>query len=272
MKATAPAQVEGQIDMKMTRSSEGKRMGVLYSMFVKGDLLAAKTNGGGMGLKTGKFIFRGDKKTLWVIDDEKKSCLEIPLTGDEKSPKGRTKKDIERAARVKIEKTGKTDNLLGYPCSEWITEDEGKVTHIWGTSRLGNIYDGLMKSFEKMNPGLEENRMEGWEGELAKMKIFPVKIVSIKEGDTLETQEVTNIDSRSVPASMFEIPSGYKKEALDANVGKLMQQMQEQMKKGRGGKGDSMMNTRDMKKLMKEMEEKFKKLDGDSSSAPKDSD
>ncbi len=261
--ASAAAQFEGQIDMKMTRGKEGNRNGVLYSMFVKGDLLAAKAKGGGDEMKAGKFIFRGDKKAIWVIDDAKKSCLEIPLTEEESSPKGQ-KKSTER---VKIEKTGKTEKLLGYPCTEWITEEDGEVTHIWATSKLGNIYDGLMKSFAKMNPGREETPMEGWEGELARMKVFPVKILTIKEADTLETQEVTNIDSRAVPGSVFEIPAGYKKESLDADVGKMM----EQMKKGRGGKGEKMMNTEEMKKLMKEMQEKFKNSGEDSSSAPKDS-
>ncbi|HYQ87625.1 MAG TPA: hypothetical protein VES59_10320, partial [Bacteroidota bacterium] len=45
-KASAPAQFEGQIDMKMTRGSDGDRTGVLYSMFVKGEMLAAKASGG----------------------------------------------------------------------------------------------------------------------------------------------------------------------------------------------------------------------------------
>ena len=267
-KASAPAQFEGQIDMKMTRGSDGDRTGVLYSMFVKGDMLAAKALGGEAGMKGGKFIFRGDKKVIWVLDDGKKSCLEIPITEDENSTKGKKRREEERLARVKLEKTGKTENLLGYSCSEWITEEDGTVTHIWGTSKLGNIYEGLMKSFAKMNPGHEETQMEGWEGELARMKVFPVKIVSIKEADTVETQEVTKIDSRSVPGSVFEIPAGYKKESLDVNMGKMMQQMQ----KGRGGKGEGMMNTEEMKKLMKEMQEKFKNPGEDSSGAPKDSD
>src|SRR5947209_11765475 len=98
--ASAPAQFEGQIDMKMTRSNEGTRKGVLYSMFVKGDLLAAKATGGGEEMRAGKFIFRGDKKVLWVIDDGKKSCLEIPLNEDENSSMGQKKKEEEGRGRV----------------------------------------------------------------------------------------------------------------------------------------------------------------------------
>src|ERR1051326_8848069 len=78
----ALAQFEGIIDMKMTRHVEGAPRSVSYSMSVKGEMLAAQAGEGEGSEAKGKFIFRGDRKVMWVVDDQAKTYLEISLTGD----------------------------------------------------------------------------------------------------------------------------------------------------------------------------------------------
>ena len=265
----ALAQFEGIIDMKMTRHVEGAPRSVSYSMSVKGEMLAAQAGEGEGSEAKGKFIFRGDRKVMWVVDDQAKTYLEISLTGDAGGKKKGGSGPRRGDSNVKLRKAGRTESILGYPCEEWVAEDTGTVTHIWGTPKLGNVYEGLMKSFEKMNPSLAESQMSGWEGELAKMKVFPLRILSMdrgekgESGDTTESQEVTRIDSRHLEAALFDPPPGYKKQSLDVDMGKMMDQLQEQLKSRHGRGGDSSLNRENLEKLMKEMQEQGGKEEKD---------
>jgi uncharacterized protein DUF4412 len=264
----ALAQFEGRIDMKMTRNVEGTPREVVYSMFVRKEMLAAQAGEGGETAAKGKFIFRGDKKVMWVLNDKENTYLEIPLTDDSNGTKRHRPGKI--SSSVTLRKTGMKETILGYPCEEWVDQDTEKVTHIWGTSKLGNVYEGLMKSFEQLNPRLVESQMEGWEGELARMKVFPLKIVSSKDGDTTESQEVTRIERASLQESMFEPPAGYKKQTLDADMGKMMDQLQEQLKSRHGHEGDSSLNKEDLEKLMKQMQEQYERSQKDTGDSSKE--
>jgi len=239
-------------------------------MSVKGEMLATQASEEGGTAPKGKFIFRGDRKVMWVIDDAGKTYLEISLTGDSKNKKKEESGRRRVESKVKLRKAGKTETILGYLCDEWVAEDTGEVTHVWGTAKLGNVYEGLMKSFEKMNPQLVESQMNGWEGELARMKVFPLKIVSTEDGDTAESQEVTRIDPKPLEAALFEPPSEYKKQALGADMGKIMDQLQEQLKSKHGQGGDSSLNKESLEKLMKEMQEQNEKEEKDPADSSKD--
>lgn len=266
--APARAQFEGTVDMKMTKNIDGEPQEMLYSMFVKKDMLAAQTKGGDEKMKNGKFIFRGDKKVMWIINDDNKSYLEVSLTEGAKQRGKRSAGSEGVHSDVDLRKSGKTQKILGYACDEWVADEDGEVTHIWGTPKLGNVYDALMKSLDKMRFGAPESEMHGWEGQLAKMRVFPVKIVTSKDGDVTESQEVTRIDAKPLEASTFEPPAAYKKQSLGVDMGKMMEQLQS--KSGPGMKGDSSLNKEDLEKMFKEMLERHEKEQKDSEDSSKD--
>ena len=226
LSATGRAQFEGAIDMKMTVLDQDTSQVILYSMLVKKDMMAARVKSTEENTQNGSFVFRRDKKLLWIINDDEQQYVEIALNDSLAALKSDSQPP---SSKPKLRKTGKKQTLLGYTCDEWKTESEGKTTTIWGTSKLGNLYEGLTKSFGEMS-GMKNTAAAGWEEELASKKIFPLKIVSSKDGVVTDSQEVTKVEARLVPMSAFEPPSGYTKQSLDVDMETLMKQLQEQMK------------------------------------------
>lgn len=257
----AVAQFEGTIDMKMMHDRDGVPMEMVYTMSVKNDLLAADVRSTGTSNEEGKFILRGDKQVLWVIDDSKQMYLEFSLKDDAPAPDRKSLMSKKKENSPKLRKTGKSQKVLGYLCEEWMMTEGDEVTSIWGTSKLGGIYDGLMKSFKKISRE-SENHMEGWESALAQMRIFPLKVVRSEAGKVKSSQEVTKIKTGSVPAATFEAPAGYSKQSLDDEMEKVMKQMQEGMSK-QNVSIDSGGKDIDMQKMLEQLQQQMMKTQGE---------
>ncbi len=257
----SPAQFEGALDMKTTLTpAGGEARQVAYTLMVKGDKVVADVRQVGGVDNVGKIIYRGDRNLTWVIDDAHKSYLEIDLKPEQEGEQEETAGGS--SSGLKLRKTGKTQRILGYACSEWIVEDSDVATSFWGTSKLGDIYEGLHKTFgqlERRSP--RSSSAFGWESELAKLKVFPLKIVTSKGGSVVETQEVTKIEPKTLSASLFEVPEDYKKQ----DMGPSMEQMMEALKKyhGKNGGEAGEMKQEDIEKMLKELQEKMKKGGGE---------
>ncbi|MBI5476906.1 MAG: DUF4412 domain-containing protein [Ignavibacteriales bacterium] len=235
------AQFEGAIDMKVTMIEEGKPQVMEYSMFVKKDLIASQIKSTGADAMQGKFIFRGDKKVLWILNDAEKNYLEMPTKEFNKPETG--KNENKKSPKPKVTKTGKSEKILGYVCEEVIIDEGKEVTHIWGTGKLGNFYGDLMKSFGCMSENAKAEL--GWEAELEALKLFPLKIVSKENGNITQTQEVTKIEAKSIPQKTFDVPSGYTKVPMNFNLQEMMSEP---------NKDDPGSNI-EMEKMMKQLQE-----------------
>src|ERR1041385_2600465 len=259
--AMSAAQFEGEISMKLTENSEGTSHETLLNMSVKNDMMTSSFAGTDKEEKTGRVIFRGDKKVMWVVSDDDKTYIEMLL--NERKGSKTCKYHEKKKTKPNMRKTGNAQTILGYPCEEWIleNEDEGEVSNVWATTKLGNIYEGIAKSFKGIG-GMESKESMGQWGELADMKIFPLKVTTSREGTVTEIQEVTKIESKTLATSTFEPPADYKKQSIDLDLKKMMEGM-----KGRdqGNQGEPGQNV-DVEKMMKEMQEKMKDVDtkGDS--------
>ncbi|MBI1804377.1 MAG: DUF4412 domain-containing protein [Ignavibacteriae bacterium] len=241
-------QFEGAISMKATNYADSIRH-VDYSILIKGNLAAAKVQDGGPEMEGGRFIFRGDKKVMWIINDEKKQYLEISLRKDMQSAKDAVANVAANAAR-ELHQSGKKQTILGYPCEEWIAKDDDRVATIWATGKLGNVFAGLAEAFGEI--GKKDKKEDRWEDELVRMKMFPLTIAMKKSGKPESLQEVTKIEPKSVSASSFDPPAGYAKQSLDEEILNVMKQMQEQMKKmGNDSSGENF----DLEKMMKHLKE-----------------
>jgi hypothetical protein len=235
------AQFEGVIDMKVTMMEDGKPQVMEYSMMVKKDLIASQIKSVSGSEGGGKFIFRGDKKLLWIVNDAEKNYLEISLNDADKK-KANNQEDKNKS---KVTKTGKTEKILGYLCDEVIVEEGKEVTHIWGTSKLGNFYQDLMKSFGSMAGDSDPKQKGGWETELEALKLFPLKIISKENGSVTQTQEVTKIESKTVSSKIFDLPAGYEKIPMGLDMQEMMREPD---------KDDPGVNP-DMEKMMKQLQE-----------------
>ncbi len=254
------SQFEGVLDMRMTTGRpSGESRQVSYTLMVKENKVAADVREAEGAKMFGKIIYRGDKNLTWVIDDAHKSYMEIELNGETPEQEQETKGEQEGGP--KVHKTGKTESILGYTCDEWIVEDSDAVTSVWGTPKLGDMYDGLQKAFGQLNRrGPMSGSASSWENELAKIRVFPLKIVRSEGGNIVQTQEVTKIEPKSLAASVFEVPEDYKKQEM----GPSMEQMMDALKnyQGQNGGPPGGIDKEALQKMLKELQEKMKQGGG----------
>lgn len=246
------AQFEGVMDMKVTGAGEGKDESMMYTMAIKKNLMSTEIKNRDATEEAGKFIFRGDRQVIWILNDQEKSYLEISLKDDGKSEKNKKeRKDREHPAKVK--KTGNKVTILGYVCEEVVIEGEEEVTHIWGTPKLGDLYGTMMKSFAEMAGPEEES--PGWDDEIAKLGMFPLKVISKEDDKIIMTQEVTKIEQKKIPESAFDVPKDYKKQSFDFDIQKMMEQLQKDGKKHKEEDKDDPGGNVDMEKMMQQLKD-----------------
>ena len=75
------SQFEGSITMKISTYSEADTSRIAYTMAVKNDMIAISATGGPAQMEGGNFIIRGDKRLMWIINDQGKNYVEFPLIG-----------------------------------------------------------------------------------------------------------------------------------------------------------------------------------------------
>lgn len=235
------AQFEGIIEMTMTVLDGGTPQIMEYSMMVKKDLVCSVMKQGAGAETGGKFIFRGDKKLLWILNESEKNYLEISFNSREEKQNTGEGKNL----KTKVVKSGKTETILGYRCEEVIVEEADEMTHIWGTAMLGNFYHQLMKSLGGFSDRPDDKAQAGWESEIEALKLFPLKIISKTDGIVRQSQQVTKIESKKIAPELFEIPAGFTKLEMGLDMDTIMSEPD---------KDDPGVNV-EMEKMMKQMQD-----------------
>ena len=136
----------------------------------------------------------------------------MPLKGGPATP-GQAKQGPEQ----KVEKTGRTETILGYLCEEYVTTDGGNTTEMWITDQLGS-FAGLgggnpmagMMGGGKRGGG---SPASGWEQALkSKGGAFPLRVVSRDaKGRESFRLEARKIEPGPLPDSDFAPPAGFQK-------------------------------------------------------------
>jgi hypothetical protein len=196
---------EGIIESKnITLDERGKPQEFTMTMFIKQNMVRIQTSAIG-STPSSVMIYRGDKKIVWMVNDGEKSYFEIAQDQQAAqiySPSGAVTKPTMKL-------TGKTKQILGFEC-EGIRVTTGETqTEIWATKSLGNVY----KTISHVLGGEAGGLGDGWEEKVMGMGFFPLSAATKMEGKVFESQEVTKIEKKALPPSMFELPAGYKKEA-----------------------------------------------------------
>ncbi len=204
------AQFEGVIEMKVVDTAGDSVQTAKYRLQIQGTNVSADFHESDASTMNGRFIFRGDKKVLWIIDDDQKNYIE--LSTDQSQSGEASKQSRKDNPAEHLQKTGNRQTILGYSCEELVTQKNGDEVHVWATKQLGNIYEGLSQSLGEMN-GKDEGG--GWEHELGVLKMFPLKVTTIRNKSIAETQEVTRVHQEKLSASFFLPPDGYQKQTLD---------------------------------------------------------
>jgi hypothetical protein len=143
---------------------------------------------------------------VYMLNDEKKTYSVVDANKDGE--------DLEKAPKdtFTVKKLG-TDSVAGHSCQNaLLTSSKGTEIEVCVAKDLAASTDWLL-SLNRRNPegaswlrALKEQGVEG----------FPVRWVIRKKGSTqvLTTMEMTRIEKKSLPASLFAIPGGYTRTEL----------------------------------------------------------
>lgn len=194
--ALSAASFEGKVSFKMT-SGRGQPQEIHYN--IKGDKVRMEMPGqkamGGMIMDT-------SKKEMTMIMDEQKTYMVMAMPQTAIDAMGKKGEDVQ------LEKTGETEKILGYTATKYIATNEGTKTDLWLAEGLGTFM-----GFNN-NPmgGRRAAAPQAWERALAGKELFPLRVVGKdKSGKESFRMEVTAVDKRSLPDSLFTPPADYKK-------------------------------------------------------------
>jgi hypothetical protein len=192
----AASAFEGTVNFKISDPKE-KPMDMSYS--IKGDKLRLDM----AGMKdAGVMIVDMKKKEMMMIMKEEKMYMTMALSDVEEAAK-------KNADESPLEKTSETERILGYTATKYISTDKKKKTStdLWLAEGVG--------SFVSMSSGggrSSKSAGRNWEKLLAGKDLFPLRVVEKdKSGKETYRMDVTAIEKKSLPDSLFAAPAGYEK-------------------------------------------------------------
>jgi hypothetical protein len=231
--APALAQFEGEIDMKITStgmSGVGKMYVSKVGYRTVMDLQAAKTP-----MKMTSLMKFANPDVMYMINDQTRTYTEMNLKElGESTAKMRSERE---PYTVKV--LG-TERVLGYSTKHVLLSRPGDHAdmEIWTTKDILGLNYEAMRGLMRRDPSRDEGtfmkalRDNGADG-------FFVKMVTREKGkpEPTSVMELTKVEKKSVPASLFEIPAGYKKQEGMLGAAGVMAspEQQEQMRKAMEG-------------------------------------
>ena len=174
-------------------------------------------------------IVRLDKNTMVLLDNKKKTCMEIPLGKEKSMMPGMSEQEsatIQKLMKnlpknvITITPTGEKKKINNWNCTKYIQTFSGmEKSELWATEDIKlnmDVFSKLYAAITAKNPGMG-GTMDDMAAEMKKIKGVTVLTVSAMEmmGSKVNTStELLEIKEGKAPAGIFEIPAGYKKSGL----------------------------------------------------------
>jgi hypothetical protein len=226
---SAFAQFEGEIDMKITGQGGMTGTGKVFVSRV-GSRTEMDMQTANMPMRMVSLMKFSVPDVMYHINDKAKTYSEMDL-----------KKVRESAVKMKAKKEPYnakvlgSERVLGYSTKHVLLSQPGDRSEmeVWTTKDIMGLSYESMRGLMRRGAGDDDGSMmkalrdAGADG-------FFVKMVSREKGKTepLMTMELTKAEKRSLPASTFEIPSGYtKQEGMMGAAGVVSPEAAEQMRK-----------------------------------------
>ncbi len=202
--AALAAGFEGLVVFKLTEA-KGKSQEMRYQ--VKGSKLRIELPG---QKELGGIIIDPAKRESLMLMSEQKMYMVMKLP-DDKGPQA------GKAEDVKLDKTGRTETILGRKAEEFVATSKGEKTELWLAEGLGAFLSMPANPMEGKGAAAP-----GWERALAGKDLFPLRVVSRgSNGKETFRLEATAITPQPLPDSLFAPPAGYQK----FDMGGMMQGM-----------------------------------------------
>jgi hypothetical protein len=190
---------EGKVSLSMS-SGKGRPQVINYA--IKGSSLRMEIEAEG---KTMAQILDLEKQEMIMLMPEEEMYMVMPFK--EAVKKVMEEEDLKQN---NLEKTGRTETILGYKCEEYVSKEKNTTTEIWIAEGLGTF----MGISGGGNPMMGGGRARGaaWENALKGKPGFPLRVVS-RDAKSKETfkMEVTKIEPARLPASLFQPPANWER-------------------------------------------------------------
>lgn len=196
---------EGKVSLAMS-SGKGKAQVLDYS--IKDTAIRIDLSAEGQSFAT---IMDLKKMEMLMLMPSEKMYMVMPL-------KDKIEKAVGDAVAKEpnVEKTGRTETILGYKCDEYVSKDRDTTTEIWIAEGLG-AFMGLGSGGGNPMAGMfggggKPKAAGGWEEKFKGKAGFPLRVIS-RDAKSRETfkMEATKIEPGSLPASQFQPPAGWQK-------------------------------------------------------------
>jgi hypothetical protein len=201
---------EGKVSLAMS-SGKGKPQTLNYSIKQDAMRIEIMSNDGQsfasiMDMKKLEMIMLMPKEKMYMVMPMKQTIEKASASADIKDPN--------------IEKTGRTETILGYKCDEYVTREKNNTTEIWLAEGLGSF----MGMGDNSGGGMfgKKKASASWEEKFKGKPGFPLRVVT-RDGKSKETfrMEATKIEPGSLPTSLFQPPSGWEKLQMP-NMGDML--------------------------------------------------
>jgi hypothetical protein len=200
-------QFEGVVESRnMTIDDDGTPQQFTITMAVKKNMVRVQTSS--FGSTPGVImIYRADRRLVWLIDEQEHTYREMLLQGPSLNPDDSLLQS--REDRSFVRKSGKSKKILGYATEQLFVKRGESETELWATKALTNLATTLASVL-----GADDGRMP-WSDELSRMGYYPLVAHTRLEGRVVESSEVTRISAGQTAVESFELPPGYKRQAIE---------------------------------------------------------
>jgi len=175
-----------------------------------------------------------DKKTMIMIDHEKKTYTEMSLNMGDMMPKGAKDMDAEGKAafqkmmkgmmkmEVSVQPTGEKKKIKDWNCKKYtmtLKTFMGPVTNeIWATEDLKvdmDLYAEYSSSVMAAMPGMQDaaDQMMKEMKKIKGVQVLNISTMNFMNQTTKSTTELLDFKKGNAPSGILKVPSGYKKKS-----------------------------------------------------------
>jgi hypothetical protein len=197
------ADFEGTIDLSIKEGRQSHQL----TYATKAGQLRITMDGGPMGQLNSIIDIAGGK--ILILMDAQSMYLEMPIAGQiETAINDRT------ADAAQMKRSDETMKILGYTCHKYTFDEDDGPVEIWATDQLGQFV-----AMPKGNPMQPTPTKKSWDQFIAG-DFFPMRILALdKKGMERMRWDLTKVTPKTLPESLFSVPTHYRK--LD--MGAMMQ-------------------------------------------------
>jgi hypothetical protein len=256
------AEFEGVLDMKMTTTGPGGEFGgggtLRASVSKAGARCEINMEMGAMAMKMVVLQKTASPDTLYHIDDANKTYSEMDLA-KLREMAGQS----QNTGKYTVEKLGQ-ENILGYKTQHVRVKEQkpgngnGETMEVWTASDLLDYATFSKWQGRRGKRGGEEALVKALKD--AGADGMPLKSITTTPDGTTVTMEVVKVDKKALPASTFEIPTGYTRSegGLMGMMGGMSGSQADEAKKEMEGAQKQMVEA--MKNMTPEQREMIEKM------------